>query len=120
MDEQKLLCLLEGFAAHTFLIALMESSASCQISKMTLQSFSSEGAFWDVFSNLLHVALNENLRRHLFIFNLKNNTFQQKSVPQTSAPLAGGFAGGLLLNIGLPGSVFYFIFPPAEVLQDHL
>lgn len=78
---------------------------------MTLQSFSSEEAFWDVFSNMLHVVLNENLRRHLFIFNLKNNTFQQKSVPPTSAPLAGRFAGRLLLNIGLPGSVFYFIFP---------
>lgn len=75
---------------------------------MTLQSFSSEEAFWDVFSNPLHVVLNENLRRHLFIFNLKNNTFQQKSVPPTSAPLAGG----LLLNTGLPESLSYFIFSP--------
>lgn len=88
------------FAAHTYLIDLMEYSASCHVWKMTLQSFSSEQAVCAVSFKPLHVALNEDLRRHLFIFNLENRISAKIHSRNLCSPY-----WGLLLNTDLPESL---------------
>lgn len=74
---------------------------------MTLQSFSSTQAVQGVSFKPFHVAVNENLRRHVFIFNLENSISgkKKKSIPQASVPLAGRS----LLNPGLPEALFLLL-----------